>query len=25
VKRTAAKQGDPLIKPGLVGAFCHAY
>ena len=25
VKRTGAKQGDPLAKPGLVGAFCRAY
>ena len=25
VKRTAAKQGDPLTKPGVVGAFCRAY
>ena len=25
VKRTAAKQGDPLAKPGVVGAFCRAY
>ena len=25
VKRTSAKQGDPLSKPGLVGAFCRAY
>ena len=25
VKRTGAKQGDPLTKPGLVGAFCRAY
>lgn len=25
VKRTLAKQADPLEKPGLVGAFCRAY
>lgn len=25
VKKTAAKQKDPLIKGGLVGAFCRAY
>lgn len=25
VKRTATKQGDPLEKPGLIGAFCRAY
>lgn len=25
VKRTTAKQGDPLEKGGLVGAFCRAY
>jgi len=25
VKRTAAKQQDPLEKPGIVGAFCRAY
>ena len=25
VKKTAAKQGDPLTKPGVVGAFCRAY
>lgn len=25
VKRTAAKQKDPLEKSGLVGAFCRAY
>lgn len=25
VKRTAAKQKDPLTKGGLVGAFCRAY
>ena len=25
VKRTAAKQKDPLEKKGLVGAFCRAY
>ena len=25
VKRTGAKQGDPLTKPGVVGAFCRAY
>ena len=25
VKRSAAKQQDPLTKPGLVGAFCRAY
>ena len=25
VKHTAAKQKDPLEKPGLVGAFCRAY
>lgn len=25
VKRTAAKQQDPLTKGGLVGAFCRAY
>ena len=25
VKRTATKQQDPLLKPGLVGAFCRAY
>jgi putative DNA primase/helicase len=25
VKRGAKKQGDPLEKPGLVGAFCRAY
>ena len=25
VKRSAAKQQDPLEKPGLVGAFCRAY
>lgn len=24
-QRTAAKQGDPLTKSGLVGAFCRAY
>lgn len=24
-QRTAAKQGDPLTKGGLVGAFCRAY
>ena len=25
VKRTGAKQGDPLTKGGVVGAFCRAY
>ena len=25
VRKTAAKQKDPLIKGGLVGAFCRAY
>ena len=25
VKRTGAKQGDPLTKGGIVGAFCRAY
>lgn len=25
VKRTLAKQADPLEKPGTVGAFCRAY
>lgn len=25
IKKTAAKQKDPLDKPGLVGAFCRAY
>lgn len=25
VKRGAKKQGDPLEKPGLVGAFCRVY
>ncbi|NCB75163.1 MAG: hypothetical protein EOM51_10540 [Clostridia bacterium] len=25
VKREAAKQEDPLSKPGVVGAFCRAY
>ena len=25
VKKTAAKQKDPLVKGGLVGAFCRAY
>ena len=25
VKRTGAKQGDPLTKGGMVGAFCRAY
>ncbi|MBO7275268.1 MAG: hypothetical protein J6V15_02725, partial [Clostridia bacterium] len=25
IKRTAAKQKDPLIKGGLVGAFCRTY
>ncbi|MBR5879347.1 MAG: hypothetical protein IKY91_07300, partial [Akkermansia sp.] len=25
VKKTGAKQGDPLEKKGLVGAFCRAY
>ena len=25
VKRTSAKQGDPLAKAGIVGAFCRAY
>ena len=25
VKRTGAKQGDPLEKGGIVGAFCRAY
>ena len=25
IKKTAAKQKDPLEKPGLVGAFCRAY
>ena len=25
VKKTATKQKDPLLKPGLVGAFCRAY
>lgn len=25
VRKSAAKQGDPLTKPGLVGAFCRAY
>lgn len=25
VKRSAAKQGDPLEKGGIVGAFCRAY
>ena len=25
VKRLAKKQGDPLIKQGIVGAFCRAY
>lgn len=24
-KKTAEKQGDPLAKPGLVGAFCQVY
>lgn len=24
-KKTADKQGDPLTKPGLVGAFCRTY
>lgn len=24
-KRMAAKQGDPLEKPGMVGAFCRTY
>ncbi|MBQ9284228.1 MAG: hypothetical protein IJ216_04180 [Acidaminococcaceae bacterium] len=25
ILRTAKKQGDPLAKPGLVGAFCRSY
>ena len=25
IQKTAAKQKDPLEKPGLVGAFCRAY
>ena len=25
VKKTAAKAGDPLDKPGIVGAFCRTY
>ena len=25
ILRNAKKQGDPLTKPGLVGAFCRAY
>ena len=25
VKKTTAKQGDPLTKSGIVGAFCRAY
>lgn len=25
IKKTAAKQRDPLDKPGLIGAFCRAY
>lgn len=25
IKKSGAKQGDPLTKPGLVGAFCRAY
>ena len=25
VKKTAAKAGDPLEKPGIVGAFCRTY
>lgn len=25
VKRGAKKQGDPLEKPGLIGAFCRSY
>lgn len=25
MKRAAAQQGDPLQKPGIVGAFCRAY
>lgn len=25
IKKSAAKQKDPLEKPGLVGAFCRAY
>ena len=25
VKKTASKQGDPLEKGGLIGAFCRAY
>lgn len=25
VKKSGAKQGDPLSKPGLVGAFCRTY
>lgn len=25
VKRNIAKQGDPLEKPGIVGAFCRVY
>ena len=25
IKKTAAKQQDPLEKPGLIGAFCRAY
>ena len=25
VQRSGAKQGDPLTKPGIVGAFCRAY
>jgi predicted P-loop ATPase len=25
VKRTGARQGDPLTKGGIVGAFCRAY
>ena len=25
IKKTAAKQKDPLEKPGLIGAFCRAY
>lgn len=25
VKRSAEKQGDPLVKPGVIGAFCRTY
>lgn len=25
IKKSAAKQQDPLAKPGLIGAFCRAY